>query len=326
MTGRPDLERLVTDWLMATAPAKAPAGVLDAALERVADLGQERALGVPFSGRVAGSGWLRWAIVGAALAAAILGAIAGAGAVLRRDEAIIRPPDAVDRPRQAVDLTPQAVDLTPQAVDLTWTLERAAQDWPAPVRAEPADGAPIAFVAPGKEEGAVFRDPRGDTVPRPLAVVDIVEVLIREGCWMSLTTEACLFYDVASPLAHSQLDPQGGWLAYGIVVDNTGDGRPDLRFGIDNAAANAGGRMWLTELATGTTRTFNSLEDPRFMDADIGVGANEDNMGHIFVRSPGPVFRFYAWASAIVDGQIVATDYAPDSGWIEFRPQAQASP
>ncbi len=245
MNGRPDLERQVRDWLMATAPAQAPRGVLDAALERVADVGQERSLGGPLGGRVGGSGWLRWAIVGAALAAAILGAIAGAGAVLRREDAIIRPPQAVDLTPQAVDLTPQAVDLTPQAVDLAWTLERAAQDWPGPLRAEPADGAPIAFVAPGSDEGAVFRDPRGDTVPAPLAVVDIVEVLIREGCWMSLTTEGCFFYDMASPLAPSQLDPHSGWFAYGIVVDNTGDGRPDLRFGVDNAAANAGGRMWL---------------------------------------------------------------------------------
>ena len=25
---------------------------------------------------------------------------------------------------------------------------------------------------------------------------------------------------------------------------------------------------------------------------------------------------FYAWASAIVDGRVVATDYAPDTGWL----------
>jgi hypothetical protein len=32
-----------------------------------------------------------------------------------------------------------------------------------------------------------------------------------------------------------------------------------------------------------------------------------------------PVFHFYVWASVIVDGQIVATDYAPDAGWITLR-------
>ena len=34
------------------------------------------------------------------------------------------------------------------------------------------------------------------------------------------------------------------------------------------------------------------------------------------------VVRVYVWASAIVDGKIVATDYAPDVGWIEMPPQA----
>jgi hypothetical protein len=27
--------------------------------------------------------------------------------------------------------------------------------------------------------------------------------------------------------------------------------------------------------------------------------------------------RFYAWASVIEDGRVVATDYAPDVGWLE---------
>lgn len=292
MNGRPDVERLVTDWLMATAPARAPHRVLDAALERVADVGQEHFIGVPLGGRGGRSSWLRWAILAAVLASALLGAIAGAGTFLRREAAVIQPP---------------------QPVDLTWTLERAAQDWPGPLRAEPEVGGPIV-----RSDGRVaFGDQRGDTVPAPLAVVDIVEVVTREGCWMSLTTEGCFFYDLASPLTQLQLDPRRGWFAYGIVVDNTGDGRPDLRFGIDNAAGDGGARMWLTELATGTTRAFEFLEDPNVMDAHLGVV--EAPTGHIFVRRPGPTFRFYVWASAIVDGQIVATDYAPDFGWIEFR-------
>ena len=29
--------------------------------------------------------------------------------------------------------------------------------------------------------------------------------------------------------------------------------------------------------------------------------------------------RFYVWASVIQDGQMVATDYAPDAGWIVPR-------
>jgi hypothetical protein len=27
--------------------------------------------------------------------------------------------------------------------------------------------------------------------------------------------------------------------------------------------------------------------------------------------------RYYAWASAATDGEVFATDYAPDTGWIK---------
>ena len=31
----------------------------------------------------------------------------------------------------------------------------------------------------------------------------------------------------------------------------------------------------------------------------------------------------YAWASVIVDGRVVATDYAPDAGWLLPSPGAK---
>ena len=36
--------------------------------------------------------------------------------------------------------------------------------------------------------------------------------------------------------------------------------------------------------------------------------------------------RFYAWASVIVDGRVVATDYAPDVGWLDRSPDAKPLP
>ena len=33
--------------------------------------------------------------------------------------------------------------------------------------------------------------------------------------------------------------------------------------------------------------------------------------------SPDLPTRLYAWASMIEDGRVVATDYAPDTGWLE---------
>ena len=73
MNDRSDLEFLVTDWLRAAAPARAPDRVLASTLSRVADVGQTR----PFGGRrfddwIGASPRLHWAIVGALLAAALL--------------------------------------------------------------------------------------------------------------------------------------------------------------------------------------------------------------------------------------------------------------
>jgi hypothetical protein len=86
MNDRPDLERVVNDWLRVAAPVRAPQDVLDTALARVARVGQER----PVVGRrlnewIERSPRLHKAILAAVIAAALLGAIAGAGALLQRD-------------------------------------------------------------------------------------------------------------------------------------------------------------------------------------------------------------------------------------------------
>jgi hypothetical protein len=309
MNRPPDLDQRVSDWLGAEAPPRAPRAVLSVTLDRVAHVGQERPIGMPLVGWAGGSARLRWAILGVLLVGALLGAIAGTGAILQREDSVTRSPDPVD---------------------LAWNPERVGQDWPGPLRAEPGIGAPIAFVAIRSNEGVGYEDPLGDAVPAPLALVDIDMVNIREGCWSSMTREACIDFDLVTRPASSRLDPRNGWMAYGIVVDNTGDGHPDLRFGIDNAngAENAWGRMWVTDLHTGATQTFNSLEDPAVMDAVFPLAGTDvtERLGHVFVRHPGPVFRFYVWASAIVDGRIVGTDYAPDVGWIDFRAVAQPVP
>ena len=33
---------------------------------------------------------------------------------------------------------------------------------------------------------------------------------------------------------------------------------------------------------------------------------------------------FYTWASVIVNGRVVATDYAPDAGWLVATPRCEA--
>jgi hypothetical protein len=79
-----DLDRIVADWLRAEAPTRAPGRVLSAALEQVGATGQQRPFGGrPFDAWIGRSPRLHWAIVGAILALLLLGAVAGAGALLR---------------------------------------------------------------------------------------------------------------------------------------------------------------------------------------------------------------------------------------------------
>jgi len=82
---RSDLERIVTDWLRSDAPPRAPHGLLLTALAQVGETGQVRPLGGrSFDAWIGRSPRLHWAIVLVVLAAALLGAIAGAGALLRQ--------------------------------------------------------------------------------------------------------------------------------------------------------------------------------------------------------------------------------------------------
>jgi Tol biopolymer transport system component len=84
MNDRPDLDRTVAAWLRAAAPARAPRELLAAALEQVAGIRQERPLGGRwFDAWVATSPRLRWPLV-LVLLAALLGTIAGVGALLHR--------------------------------------------------------------------------------------------------------------------------------------------------------------------------------------------------------------------------------------------------
>jgi dipeptidyl aminopeptidase/acylaminoacyl peptidase len=91
MSSRDDFDGLVTDWLHQAAPPRAPRRVLSTTVERVAQIGQERSVDLRFPRWTGGSVGLRWAIAGALLAAALVGAIAGAGALLRREASVMPP-------------------------------------------------------------------------------------------------------------------------------------------------------------------------------------------------------------------------------------------
>lgn len=209
---------------------------------------------------------------------------------------------------------------------LVWSPERAEQDWPLPVRREPP-GPPVLITpdpAPPREPGtgigpfdaASVTDPSGDRGVMAPGWVDITRV------WVSFTIgDASLSGVTFSLAAHAPVDiphPRERWVAYGLVVDLNGDGQGDLRLGMDNAP-DGEHRAWKTELATGATQAqtgpgYGVVGDFFFDTYFPGEKVN----GRMLVEGQEMgQFKFYVWASLIEDGRVVATDYAPNVGWID---------
>jgi len=123
------------------------------------------------------------------------------------------------------------------------------------------------------------------------------------------------------------------WLiAYGLVLETTGDGIADYVVGINNDAPRPGDfRVWVTALATGHTEEqvgapygfpieFSHPDErrpghaprPRVYFTFLGGSAPQDlNASSV---------RFYAWASVAEAGKVVAWDYAPDAWWLGAPP------
>lgn len=191
------------------------------------------------------------------------------------------------------------------------------QDWPAPVRAEPI-GDPIVV-----EWTGTYTDPRGDIESTHVPWIDILRV------------RGSVVVDLGAGAPSGLVVPSEPRIAYGLVFDTDLDGVADVRLGMDRVPAELtpwGGtpgdtdvRAWRTDLRTGTTEhghAGNTVCDCLYPDRDGGRGtAHIYPHGELpdgsFGGSPHIPGRFYAWASMIEDGQIVATDYAPDSGWLD---------
>jgi hypothetical protein len=243
------------------------------------------------------------------------------------------------RPGQApVAGGPDAI--TPVPGSLIWTPERLVQDWPAPRRSEPPSRASVTQMGLGVDsqwdpsearwEPYEYGDPVGD-VGAGFPWLDIRTVSLASGGVTSFGLE--LVGDITRPVP----DPASRWIAYGVVLDTDGDGMPDVRVGIDNMAGDQH-RAWRTDLASGQT---SASAGPPYgyvgqSMANGGTGrwgldtwypGEEGSAGRATLRySLGPdetAFRFYAWASLLEGGRIVATDYAPDVGWLEEGDQPE---
>ena len=224
---------------------------------------------------------------------------------------------------------PWAVDEAPPAVEaLTWTRSSLELDWPLPIRGEPAGGAVVVPLVDA--ELGNYTDPLGDIGPTALPWLDIEEIRLSGGP-PSLTGHGVIWavdMDLAADIPLPVSDPRERWIAYGLVLDTNGDGVPDVRLGMDNMpVTEPGHRAWRTELDSGRTGSEAGapygLVGGRYVDTYFpGEFTGDLAKIHVGLRAEEPTFRFYAWASLIEDGRVVATDYAPDSGWLEPAPDA----
>jgi hypothetical protein len=317
MTKPRDPEALLTAYL-AGGMEVLPDRVADAVLDEIHRTRQRAVFG----------SWRTRSMFKPSLAAAAVVAVLVSGALLMSrpsPPAIGGPsPTPTERPSQSQhavvgpSATPTATP-SPTPSPLLWTQASLEEDWPAPVRPEPVGGA-IVIPQVGEHLSETFADPSGDAGSTAYPWVDIQAL---RG------TYTRVLIDLASRDLPRLVLPNEQWIAYGVVVDDDRDGIADRRFGIDNIPGTASGqrehRAWITDLHTGRTvaavgppygMVGDTYWDTTFpwtgMGARLGFGGDIAGGGTHGLRSP-----YYAWASVIVDGRVVATDYAPDEGWLD---------
>ena len=352
MNPNAQFERDLEQWLQAEAPASAPAGFHASVMDRARTLRQRPgwATSLPVRRLGRGRGLTLFA------AAALLGGGAlAAGSGIVRLPTVVPPvpepsvvavatasPDATSpSPSESSSPTP-VPSATPAPIN--WTEASLNEDWPVPVRAEPAGGATVLQIrrrdltpnAASDEshewESDQYRDPTGDTGSDAYPWADIR--------WVEFCREAELSVGRVSDPPRA-VDPRELWIAHGVVVDTDGDGVPDWRYGVDNVppdptdseAYSEAWRSWRTDLHTG--RTDSAVRDHLQLRPSgtvfypglcgMSFGAETAGSGARLVGEGLPK-RFYAWASVIADGRVVATDYAPDVGWLDRSPKAKPLP
>lgn len=236
------------------------------------------------------------------------------------DASDARPAAGRARRRQIVNVAGVGIGTLVVAVGLAVglnTLERADRapavlDSPPPVT--PTAWSPVHERGTSVVSGRPWHDPNDASV----GWVDIRDLRsdgTNAGSW-SLEL-------AASPPRATGLEP-GVLIAYGLVLDTTGDGVADYLIGIDNDAPERGDfHVWVSDLATG--ETDEQIGPPyglpiEFAHPDEGF---DRSMHFTFLTGSEPkdlklkTVRFYAWASETRDGEVIAWDIAPDTGWIQ---------
>ncbi len=324
MTKPRDPDALLSAYLAAGMEVL-PDRVVDSVLDEVHRTRQRVVFG-PWRTRLMSRATLAAALVVAAVA------LGGAFFVFQRDQrAVVGPqPTATPSPfpsRPAAVVAPSATSSAaptatpgPTPGPVPWTRASMNEDWPAPVRAEPAGDATVQPMPP------TYVDPSGDTGSDAYPWVDIHRVL--GGTSPANFNGSIVRLKVVSNTP-PDVDPTEQWIAYGVVTDDDRDGVPDWRYGMDNVPDGAsrrghGQRDWRTNLHTGVTESTAGPKNwPPLVDAFYPRGDNVAFFwfsGEVTGGGTGGMeldMPFYAWASVIHDGRVVATDYAPDSGWLQ---------
>jgi hypothetical protein len=233
------------------------------------------------------------------------------------------------RPSQSDTAVGPSAKPSPTPTPLLWTQASVKEDWPGPVRPEPAGGA---IVVPLLVKHKIS----GTNCPRDCVTIRTGGRHIdrsgdngsNEFPWVDIQEASGGDYVVGFSLAKvpPDVDPTEQWIAYGVVFDDDRDGVPDRRVGKDNTPETVAGwdhyRTWITDLHTG--RTAPQGRDPDYVGetrlsayfhGDFRFGGDKTGGGRTgmsLVHRP-----FYVWASVIQNGRVVATDYAPDVGWID---------
>lgn len=124
------------------------------------------------------------------------------------------------------------------------------------------------------------------------------------------------------------LEP-GVVIAFGLVFDADRDGAADYVVGLSNETPARGQfRVWLTDLESG--ETVEQIGPPYGFPIEFAYAAEETvppgdeamSVALTFLGGSAPddlsteSAPFYAWSSASRDGVVLASDYAPDTGWM----------
>ena len=296
-----DSEALLRTWLDASAPAAAPAELLESAL---ASTGRVRSRPAWLAGLIGEAlpdsrQTTRRQLVAFAVAAAVVALLAVIG-------------------MQVANFTRVGSD------DPTLAPTPGAIDWRGPVPRVPGEAAMIPLLP--FREGAL-NPALSDRPEVSVPWVDITDISVGADGQVHWYIQLA-----ASPPEASGLDPSETLIAYGLVFETTGDEVADYVVGISNAAPqSADFRVWVTNLATG--RTNEQIGGPYGFPIEFSHPDEQQpetdppSTSMVFTFLPGSRpssltggSRFYAWASQTNGSEVVAWDYEPADGWPERVP------